>query len=194
MPILKISHQSNKKIKNFYKRRAGFSLIELVIVVAVLTVLGSIALPRFGDITRKARQVAASTHVNALLKSASMYKAYQGSLPTTWEQILQYYSGGNSGSNFDTCNLYGSVCNGNERVIIEGQYLITFFVDNDKFGVSAWRFNNTGPTSRNLSVMGCLSSSTGGSTYLFSNDGYWQGQPWNEGILDDNGNALNLCG
>ena len=42
--------------------------------------------------------------------------------------------------------------------------------------------------------MGCISPLTGGSMYLFSNDAYWQGQPWNAGILDDNENALNLCG
>jgi len=185
-------------VKELFKEEEeeeGFSLIELVVVVAVLGVLSAIAIPTFNNIILKARQVGAASHVDALLKSASIYKIYNGNFPSNWTEIAEYYSGGFSNSSYETCTKYGSVCNGNERVVLGGQYLINFFSPGDKFGISAWRFNNEGGTSRNYSVMGCISENTGGRMYLFKPPGaYYQGQPWNSGVLDDQGDSLNLCG
>ena len=181
--------------KFFRKEEKGFSLIELVVVVAVLGVLSAIAIPSFNNIILKARQAGAASHVDALLKSVSIYKINTGSYPNNWNQISMYYPGGFSNSSYETCTTYGSSCNGTERVILGGQYLINFFVDSNKFGVSSWRFNNVGGTSQNYSVMGCISANTGGRMYLFKPPGaYYQGQPWNSGVLDDQGNSLNLCG
>ena len=187
----------NDFLKNSKRRKRikGFSLIELVVVVSVLAVLSSIAIPYFEDITRRARQVAASSNVDSILKSAAIFKIKEGYYPTTWEEIMFYYSPGSQNSNLESCSVYNSQCTGNERVIVGGQYLITFFSQSARFGVSAWRFNNTGPTSTNLSVMGCISDMSGGRNYLFKDSNpYYQGAPWNNGILDENGNDLNLCG
>ena len=170
----------------------GFSLIELVVVVAVLSILAAISIPTFNNFILKARQAGAASHVDALLKSASIYLIFNGNYPSTWNQINEYYQGGSSGSSFETCTKYGSQCNGNEKVILGGQYLITYFSETDKFGISAWRFNNFGPTSKNYSVMGCITSN-GGGQYLFKEGAYYQGKPWNPGILDNDGNALTIC-
>ena len=120
----------NNFLKNSKRRKRikGFSLIEFVIVVAVLAVLSSIAIPFFGDITRKARQVAASSNVDAILKSATIFKIKEGYYPTSWEEILFYYNPGSEESNLESCSVYNSQCTGNERVIVNGQYLITFFL------------------------------------------------------------------
>ncbi|WP_074165150.1 type IV pilin protein [Prochlorococcus marinus] len=177
------------------KREKGFSLIELVVVVAVLGVLSAVAIPSFNAIILKARQAGAASHVDALLKSAVLYKINFGRYPSNWNEISMYYSGGLSNSSYETCTKYGSACNGSERVVLNGQYLINYFIDGKKFGISAWRFNNVGGTSRNYSVMGCISGNTGGRMYLFKPPGaYYQGKPWNSGVLDDQGNSLNLCG
>ena len=177
------------------KEVEGFSLIELVIVVAVLTVLSAIAIPNFNNISIKARQVTAASNVDAILKSATIFKIEEGSYPTSWNEILVYYNEGSAGSNLESCTVYSSQCTGNEKVIVGGQYLITFFSQSERFGVSAWRFNNTGPTSTNLSVMGCVTDTTGGRNYLFKEPNpYYQGAPWNPGILDENDNEINLCG
>ena len=177
------------------KEVEGFSLIELVVVVAVLAVLSAIAIPNFTNISRKARQVTAASNVDEILKSATIFKIEEGSYPTSWNEILVYYNEGSAGSNLESCTVYGSQCTGNEKVIVGGQYLITFFSQSERFGVSAWRFNNTGPTSTNLSVMGCVTDTTGGRNYLFKDPNpYYQGAPWNPGILDENDNEINLCG
>ena len=177
------------------KEVEGFSLIELVIVVAVLAVLSAIAIPNFNNISRKARQVTAASNVDAILKSATIFKIEEGYFPTNWDEILVYYNEGSAGSNLESCSVYNSQCTGNEKIIVGGQYLITFFSQSERFGVSAWRFNNTGPTSTNLSVMGCVTDANGGRIYLFKGENnYYQGAPWNNGILDENGNDINLCG
>ena len=184
-------------IKELFKEEEeeGFSLIELVVVVAVLGVLSAIAIPTFNNIILKARQAGAASHVDALLKSASIYNINNGRFPSNWSEISMYYPGGFSMGSYETCTKYGSVCNGNERVILSGQYLITYFLASKKFGISSWRFNNVGGTSKNYSVMGCISENTGGRMYLFKPPGaYYQGQPWNSGVLDDKGDSLNLCG
>ena len=188
MKIILSSKKREKKIE-------GFSLIELVVVVAVLAILTAIAIPSFTNIARKARQVAAASNVDAILKSASIFKIEEGYFPTSWNEILMYYNGGSAGSSLESCQVYNSQCSGNEKVIVGGQYLITFFSQPERFGVSAWRFNNIGPTSRNLSVMGCITDANGGRNYLFKDPNpYYQGAPWNNGILDENGNDINLCG
>lgn len=175
------------------KEEEGFSLIELVVVVAVLGVLSAIAIPTFNNIILKARQAGAASHVDALLKSASIYRINNASYPSNWTEIAEYYSGGFSNSSYESCTT--SECNGTEKVILGGQYLINFFSEDNKFGISAWRFNNEDATSRNYSVMGCISENTGGRIYLFKPPGaYYQGKPWRAGVLDAQGNSLNLCG
>ncbi len=177
------------------KKTDGFSLIELVIVVAVLAVLSAIAIPNFTNITRKARQVTAASNVDAILKSATIFKIEEGYFPTSWNEIMVYYNEGSAGSSLESCSVYNSQCTGNEKVIVGGQYLITFFSQTGRFGVSAWRFTNVGPTSTNLSVMGCVTDANGGRNYLFKDPNpYYQGAPWNPGILDENGNDIKLCG
>ena len=42
--------------------------------------------------------------------------------------------------------------------------------------------------------MGCVTDTTGGRNYLFKDpNAYYQGAPWNPGILDENDNEINLC-
>ena len=181
------------KIKFYRKRLKGFSLIELVVVVAVLSILASITIPFFSGITRRARQSVAASHVDALLKAATIYKIKNSRFPITWEEVAETYSDGYMEDVYETCSVYNSQCNGNEKVLVNGQYFIAFWAENEKFGIRVWRFNNVGPTSQNMSVMGCASPMVGSAIYLFKEESYYQGKPWNRGILDNNENELDLC-
>ena len=135
----------------------GFSLLELVVVVGVLGILSAIAIPAFNGITLSARQSAAITYVDAILKSSSIFRTFENRWPSSWDEIQKYSGQPGTGplSQLESCDLHGSQCNGNERVVVNGQYLINFWSQNNEIRVSAWRFNNTGPSSQNRSVWGC---------------------------------------
>ena len=57
--------------------RSGFTLIELMIVVAVLGILAAIAIPTFIAAVRRSKTAEATGNLNALFKSASSYYAVE---------------------------------------------------------------------------------------------------------------------
>ena len=59
------------------KRQAGFTLIELVIVIVILGILAAAALPRFTDISTEARVAAVNGLAGSLRAAASIAKSTQ---------------------------------------------------------------------------------------------------------------------
>lgn len=62
----------------FLKRRAGFSLIELVIVIVILAVISAIALPRISRGAKGADESALSQNLAVLRSAIEMYAAEHG--------------------------------------------------------------------------------------------------------------------
>ena len=56
------------------RNNKGFSLIELVIVVAVLSILGAIAIPYFDSLRKKAMIVVLKTNLKEISKSCLIYQ------------------------------------------------------------------------------------------------------------------------
>lgn len=57
---------------------SGFTLVEVVIVLVVLGILGSIAIPRFIDLQRQSRLVALQSIEGTLYSTTGIYRSYAG--------------------------------------------------------------------------------------------------------------------
>ena len=77
-----------KTDKQQENRQAGFTLIELMVVIVILGLLAGLILPRFIGQSDTAKRQAAKTQMALLESALKMYKLDNGSYPTT-EQGLK---------------------------------------------------------------------------------------------------------
>lgn len=79
----------NKQLKLSKRRKeAGFTLMELMVVIVILGILASIVVPRFLDEPHKARVVKAKMQIQGLSTAAKRFYLDNGYYPST-EQGMQ---------------------------------------------------------------------------------------------------------
>jgi general secretion pathway protein G len=70
------------------RRARGFTLIEVLVVVAILAILAAIVVPRVMDRPDEARRVAAKADIAAIVQALKLYRLDNGSYPQTDQGLL----------------------------------------------------------------------------------------------------------
>ena len=85
--------RKEKVLKNVIKKSLndeGFTLVELIVVVMMIGILSSIAIPQFMSAADKAKQKEASAIVASMVKSATAYNTEYGALPSNMGEMSEY--------------------------------------------------------------------------------------------------------
>jgi prepilin-type N-terminal cleavage/methylation domain-containing protein len=91
------------------RREAGFTLVELMIVVVVIGTLAAIAIPNFVSMQWRAREAGVKAHMHTFQISAEDYGVQSGgSYPSDASVIVPLMPGGNSAFKNSFTNLTGS--------------------------------------------------------------------------------------
>jgi len=69
-------------------RRAGFTLIEVLVVVVILGILATIIVPRIMGRPEEARRIKAVMDIKSIETALNMYKIDNGSYPDTQQGIM----------------------------------------------------------------------------------------------------------
>ena len=76
-------------MKNFIKNRKGFTLVELVVVIAIIGILAGIAIPRFIDATETARGAKIVADMRTIQAAEIMYYENMLNILLTQQQLLE---------------------------------------------------------------------------------------------------------
>jgi len=70
-------------------RERGFTLLELIIVIAIVGILATIAMPALKDVPRRANEAVLKTNLHTLRDVIDQYYGDKGKYPTSLQQLVE---------------------------------------------------------------------------------------------------------
>lgn len=113
------------RLKDKQAKQSGYTLIELVLVVAIISVLSMVVVPKISQTIRRAQESRTKANLAVLRSSLAMYYSVNGTYPLMLEELVTgpcatlrripykntppYHSEGNTVTNAGVMGLPGSV-------------------------------------------------------------------------------------
>jgi len=88
--LMSLGHTKQSPLGN----QRGFTLIELMIVVAIIGILAAIAIPLYANVQTRARVAKAQADTRTLASAISIFAAHVGSLPAALTDLTQATTNG----------------------------------------------------------------------------------------------------
>lgn len=82
------------KTNQHLRKKAGFTMIEIILVVVIIGILASIAVPRMGGKAEKAKISQAKANITALGMAIQEYEIVNGDYPPSLDSLLDESKGG----------------------------------------------------------------------------------------------------
>ncbi len=76
-----------QKRKYLLRRRSGFTLIEIMVVVVILGLLAALVVPRIGPQVAEAQRTTARTQIKSIEDALEMYRMHNGFYPSTQQGL-----------------------------------------------------------------------------------------------------------
>ena len=83
-----------RKYEKHLRNKSGFTLIEIILVVVIISILAGIAIPRMGGKTERAKISQAKSNIVALGMAIQEYEMMNGEYPASLDQLLDESKGG----------------------------------------------------------------------------------------------------
>jgi len=121
-------------VEKVRRRRAGFTLVELLVVIVVLAVLAAMVLPKFMDSSRRSKESALKSDLTLLRDAVSRMQTDTGAYPAQLADLITCPSG-----------LKGFDSGGNQLAFVAGDwhgpYLNMTAVPNDPVAAAAFTYS-----------------------------------------------------
>lgn len=77
------------KIKQLLNKEEGFTLVELLAVLAILALIVGIAVPMIGNVISESKKTATTAQEELIIDAAMLYEVQEKKVPTTAKELVE---------------------------------------------------------------------------------------------------------